>query len=387
MLRFKHFIRSFGKNRLRGGKRKHINAKNINVYGNYDISNQRSEIQGITSAKSSQQAPYKADGIFQNPNLTPIYILMADQENIDIVQEACKKESLQGRFTYFYDFSKHDISKGDTFSLATNKEQELLNRNGVHYIYKPQLTSNDLVQETSNGKYYGLRIRSKYVPKDVQTYVDIRIGTGIDNFKDRISYKKQLLDKATPYILMNCAGVNALAVAEYSIYMAMHALRRVNFVTNHQHHHIKEEEEGEGEREGSLSQQQQQQQQQESNNEIDDIKQSMIESNDMYNKNITILGMGNIGTLMTKILKKYHTNITCIAYNNPITKKWNFTPQDAKNFNVTWSNSLQDSIKTTDILFIAIPSTTTTKKIINAQLLELFNYQSKLLLLIPVVVL
>jgi hypothetical protein len=88
---------------------------------------------------------------------------------------------------------------------------------GVHYVYEPTLTPQQLVEWTSSGLFAGVRVRPKTVLPEVVSSIDMRIGTGTDNFNARVAAKKSAhATKQQPYLLMNTPAQNAVATAEWA---------------------------------------------------------------------------------------------------------------------------------------------------------------------------
>ena len=132
-----------------------------------------------------------------NPRTESVRVLVAEQMSVESLHEFAAKETKDGRPTFFHDARSAEI------------DSSVLGQPGMHYVYKPGVSSDEITSLCASGTYQGLMVRPKAVSPDVNVQVAVRIGTGTDNLTNWA--------KGSGRILMNTPGQNASATAEYSV--------------------------------------------------------------------------------------------------------------------------------------------------------------------------
>lgn len=141
--------------------------------------------------------------ILQKPEL----VLVAEQMSVEALKGFAESETTLGKPTFFHDYR-----------AGAEPAKAALEQSGVHYVYKPQLTSAEIEKECSGGAYTGLMVRPKAVSPDVNVKIAVRVGTGTDNLTEWA--------KKDGRIMMNTPGQNASATAEYAFKGILTLLRK-----------------------------------------------------------------------------------------------------------------------------------------------------------------
>jgi hypothetical protein len=89
-----------------------------------------------------------------------LLVLIVDPHSVSAGQDFAKKESLQGKFSFFYEANK----------APTEAD---LARLGVHYIHKPDISQLDIVLETHSTHYLALVASETEIHPDTNTAVDV----------------------------------------------------------------------------------------------------------------------------------------------------------------------------------------------------------------------
>ena len=288
-----------------------------------------------------------------NPSRSPVLYLIADKECERAADEFCRSESLKGRFTFFYDCSNLEV--------GALPEQHLLDRAGVHFIYKPQLTSKEIITETWKNAYFGVRAQPTLVHQDVRSYCDQSILANIDNFKERLRVK---LDLGEWYTLLNSPGAGVPALVEWTQQALFHAFGRVSFNSS------------------TLN-----------STPEEDQSQSLPEQarmGELRGKRVAILGMDYAGVELARQLVSQNISVTVWAGPRPKntstskkkktksathrTKSY-FSRQDAALMGVHWKATIPEAVLSADAICVFLPANSTpdsesSKSILNHQLFQ-----------------
>lgn len=250
-----------------------------------------------------------------DPKKEPVLFLIAEQESIQAGRDFAAQELKAGRPTFYHD---------------AKVSADSLKEPGIHFLYKPDLTPSEIVEESQRALYTGIRVRPKTVLPAARSLIDQRIGTGIDNFKERMKAKQAAKE---PYILMNTPAQNAVATAEWT-QSALYDGLTAPWI-----------------REGTKDAASGKWVSSDLSNSENPYKKY---SGELAGKVVAVIGMGNIGQEVARRMRQQHCRVIGWGYRRS-NGEWSFSKADAAAMGIEWAGSVEEAVNEADAVCVHTP--------------------------------